>query len=52
LTDLGVKYVIVRWWTWLPEQRGAMRAKLDALLARPPDFSYPADQVDAWQITP
>ena len=52
LRDLGVKYVIVRWWTWLPEQRGAMRAKLDALLARPPDYSYPSDQVDAWQIQP
>jgi hypothetical protein len=52
LSDLGVKYVIVRWWTWLPEQRGAMRAKLEALLGRPPDFSYPSDLVDAWQIRP
>lgn len=51
LQDLGVKYVIIRWWAYLPEQKVAMQAKLDALLGRPPDFSYPADKVDVWQLS-
>ena len=37
---------------YLPEQQAPMRAKLDALLGRPPDFTYPTDQVDAWHIRP
>jgi hypothetical protein len=52
LVDLGVKYVIIRWWAFTPEQKAAMQTKLANLLARPPDFSYPADQVDAWQLSP
>ena len=46
LRDLGVKYVIIRWWAFTDEQKVSMQAKLANLLARPPDFSYPADQVD------
>ena len=52
LRELGVKYVIIRWWAFTPEQKAAMQAKLSTLLARPPDLSYPADQVDAWQLVP
>jgi hypothetical protein len=52
LSELGVKYVIIRWWAFTPEQRVAMEMKLSVLLGRPPDFSYPADQVDAWQLFP
>ncbi|MEP6774645.1 MAG: hypothetical protein ABJA50_03535 [Chloroflexota bacterium] len=52
LVDLGVKYVIIRWWAFTPEQKTAMQTKLSNLLARPPDLSYPADQVDAWQLSP
>lgn len=52
LVDLGVKYVIIRWWAFTPEQKTAMQTKLAHLLARPPDLSYPADQVDAWQLSP
>jgi hypothetical protein len=52
LRDLGVKYVIIRWWAFTPQQKADMQAKLDALLARPPDFSYPGDQVDVWQLSP
>lgn len=50
LRNLGVKYVIIRWWAFTPEQKSAMQAKLNALLARPPDYSYPADQVDVWRL--
>ncbi|MGA7733118.1 MAG: hypothetical protein WCD37_17810 [Chloroflexia bacterium] len=52
LRELGVKYVIIRWWAFTPEQKAAMQAKLSTLLARPPDLSYPGDQVDAWQLLP
>jgi hypothetical protein len=52
LRDLGVKYVIIHWWAFTPQQKADMQAKLDALLARPPDISYPSDQVDVWQISP
>lgn len=52
LVDLGVKYVIIRWWAFTPEQKTAMQTKLTNLLARPPDLSYPVDQVDAWQLGP
>jgi hypothetical protein len=52
LSDLGVKYVIIRWWAYYPDQRAAMKSKLDALLGRPPDLTYPTDQVDAWQLKP
>jgi hypothetical protein len=50
LSDLGVKYVIIRWWAFTPDEKTAMQAKLAALLGRAPDFSYPGDQVDVWQI--
>jgi hypothetical protein len=52
LRELGVKYVIIRWWAFTPEQKAAMQTKLSTLLARPPNLSYPADQVDAWQLAP
>jgi hypothetical protein len=50
LRELGVKYIIIRWWAFTEEQRTAMQAKLDTLLNRPPDLTYPQDQVDVWQI--
>lgn len=50
LRELGVKYVIIRWWAFTEEGKTAMRAKLDALLERPPDLSYPRDQVDVWEL--
>jgi hypothetical protein len=50
LRDLNVKYVIIRWWAFSEEQKIAMQAKLDAVLARPPDFTYSQDRVDVWQI--
>lgn len=50
LRELGVKYAIVRWWAFTPEARAAIREKLGVLFARPPDLSYPADQVDAWEL--
>lgn len=52
LRDLGVKYVIIRWWMFTPEQKAVMDTKLATLLARPPDLTYPADQVDVWQLSP
>jgi len=52
LRELGVKYVIIRWWAFTPEQKAEMQSKLNALLGRPPDYSYPADQVDVWQLSP
>lgn len=52
LKDLGVKYVIVHWWLLTPDQKKQMEAKLTALLGRPPDFEYPANQVAAWQVAP
>jgi hypothetical protein len=52
LRTLGVGYIIVHWWAFTPEQSAMMRAKLDALLGRPPDFTYPADKVDAWKLSP
>jgi hypothetical protein len=52
LRDLGVKYVIIRWWAFTAEQKIAMQIKLTNLLARPPDLSYPSDQVDVWQLSP
>ncbi|HEX8230588.1 MAG TPA: hypothetical protein VF826_14915 [Chloroflexia bacterium] len=50
LKALGVKYVIIRWWAFTPEQKQAMQVKLDNLLARPPDYSYPSDTVDVWEL--
>jgi hypothetical protein len=52
LRDLGVKYVIIRWWAFTEQEREAMRTKLDVLLGRPPDYTYPRDMVDVWQLTP
>jgi hypothetical protein len=52
LRDANVKYVIIRWWAFTPEQRQAMEAKLNTLFARPPDLSYPEHQVDVWQVFP
>ena len=52
LRDLGVKYVIIHWWAFTPDQKADMQAKLNALLARPPDYSYASDQVDVWQLSP
>ena len=52
LRDLGVKYVIIRWWAFTDVQKAAMQTKLANLLGRPPDLSYPADQVDVWQLSP
>ncbi len=52
LRELGVKYVIVRWWAFTPEQKTLMQTKLDTLMGRSPDSSYPGDQVDAWQLSP
>jgi hypothetical protein len=51
LRNLGIKYVIIRWWAFSPEEKAAMQRKLEVLLGRPPDLSYPADLVDAWQIS-
>ncbi len=50
LQQLGVKYIIIRWWAFTPEQKSVMQAKLNVLLSRPPDYSYPADQVDVWRL--
>jgi hypothetical protein len=50
LRDLGVKYVIIRWWAFTAEERAVMESKLQILLGRPPDFTYPGDMVDVWQI--
>jgi hypothetical protein len=50
LRDMGVKYVIIRWWAFTAEQRSAMQTKLGALLGRPPDISYPEHQVEVWQL--
>lgn len=50
LAAMNVKYVIIRWWAFTADQKAAMQTKLSTLLPRPPDFSYPADQVDVWQI--
>jgi hypothetical protein len=52
LQELGVKYVIIRWWAFTPEQKADMQAKLNVLLGRSPDYSYPSDQVDVWQLLP
>jgi hypothetical protein len=52
LRSANVKYVIIRWWAFTPEQRQAMETKLDALFGRPPDLSYPEHQVDVWQLSP
>jgi hypothetical protein len=52
LAELNVKYVIIRWWAFTPEQKAAMQTKLNLLLGGPPDFTYPADQVDVWQLHP
>jgi hypothetical protein len=52
LRDLNVRYVIIRWWAFTPEQKAAMQQKLSVLMGRPPDQTYPADQVDAWEIKP
>ena len=38
LVDLGVKYVIIRWWAFTPEQKAVMQTKLNTLLGRPPDL--------------
>lgn len=50
LKKMNVKYVIIRWWAFTPELKTAMRAKLNIVLARAPDYSYPADQVDVWEL--
>lgn len=50
LQKLGVKYVIIRWWAFTPELKAAIRAKLDLVFARSPDYSYPSDQVDVWEL--
>lgn len=50
LKDLGIRYVIIRWWAFTAEQKEAMQAKLDNLLGRPPDHSYPSDLVDVWEL--
>ena len=50
LREMEVKYVIIRWWAFTEEQKVGMRAKLDALLGRPPDVSYPEHQVDVWKL--
>jgi hypothetical protein len=50
LKELGIRYVIIRWWAFTPEQKADMQKKLDTLLARPPDYSYPADLVDVWEL--
>jgi hypothetical protein len=52
LRELRIKYVIIRWWAFTPEEKAEMQAKLDALLGRPPDFSYERDQVDVWRLFP
>jgi hypothetical protein len=52
LRDIGVKYVIIRWWAFTPDQRTIMEAKLGALLGRAPDISYSEHQVAVWQIAP
>ncbi len=50
LRKLGVKYIIIRWWAFTSDQKAAMQTKLSTLLGRPPDFTYPQDQVDAWKL--
>ncbi|HYP39156.1 MAG TPA: hypothetical protein VEX13_02250, partial [Chloroflexia bacterium] len=52
LRDMGVKYVIIRWWAFTPDQRTVIEAKLGALLGRAPDISYPEHQVAVWQLAP
>jgi hypothetical protein len=52
LQELGVKYVIIHWWLLGPDQKKSMEAKFTTLLARPPDFEYPANEVAVWQISP
>lgn len=52
LRVLGVKYVIMHWWLLNAEQKKQSEAKLTALLGRPPDFQYPANQVAVWKIAP
>lgn len=52
LEDLDVKYIIIRWWAFTNDQKAEMQSKLAVLLARPPDYTYPADQVDVWQLSP
>ncbi len=52
LRALGVKYIIIRWWAFTEQEKAAMRVKLDLLLGRSPDYTYPQDMVDVWQIMP
>lgn len=52
LRELGVKYVIIRWWAFTPEEKAAMQRKLAVLLNRPPDLTYPSDQVAVWRLFP
>ncbi len=52
LRHLNVKYIIIRWWAFTAEKRTEMQSKLHSLVPRSPDFSYPADQVDVWQLSP
>jgi hypothetical protein len=52
LRSANVKYAIIRWWAFTPEQRQMMEAKLYTLFGRPPDLSYPEHQVDVWQLSP
>jgi hypothetical protein len=48
LRSLGVRYIIVHWWAFTPEQRADMKAKMALFGA--PAYSYPADQVDVWKL--
>lgn len=53
LRELGVKYVIIRWWAFDVPAREAMEAKLKTVMDnRPPDYRYKKDQVDVWQLYP
>ncbi|MDQ6694481.1 MAG: hypothetical protein M3014_08690 [Chloroflexota bacterium] len=52
LRRLNVKYVIIHWWLLTAAQKKQMEAKLAALLGRPADWSYPDNQVAAWQLFP
>ena len=52
LRDMGVKYVIVHWWLLTAGEKKAMETKLAALMGRPADFVYPANETAAWQLYP
>lgn len=52
LREMGVRYVIIRWWAFTEENRVGIKRKLDLVLGRPPDYSYPGDLVDVWRLDP